>query len=41
MSARRAKTLEAAEFEVARGAAAAADIQIATKSVTAEEIPEP
>lgn len=41
LSARRAKTLEAAEFEEARGAAAAADAKNATESVTAEEIPEP
>jgi signal peptidase II len=41
LSARRAKALDAAEFEEARGAAAAADAENAAESVTAEEIPEP
>ena len=41
LSARRAKALEAAEFEEARGGAAAADAENATESATVEEIPKP
>ena len=41
LSARRAKVLDAAEFEEAPGGAAAAEARNATESATVEEIPEP
>ncbi|MFT4866375.1 MAG: signal peptidase II [Ilumatobacter sp.] len=41
LSARRAKVLDAAEFEEARVDAAAADARNSTESATVEEIPEP